>query len=153
MAPETRKIKLNRIAHAYYKYKDIDTAVQFLNDFGFTENKRVGDKIYFRGYGTEPWVVCAAKGDKNEFGGIGFVVETEEDLQYGSETLPKATKIYELEDAPGKGRAVTFYDPVDGFPFHLVYGQEQSPVLEVPLPQDPVNYVSHMCEEIDYRCY
>ncbi|KAI0132411.1 glyoxalase [Xylariales sp. AK1849] len=140
MVEALRKIALKRIAHAYYKYADIDTAVQFLKDFGFTEDKKVGDKTYFRGYGTEPWVVCAIKADKNEFGGIGYVVESEEELQYASETLPKATKIYELEDAPGKGKCVTFFDPVDGFPFHLVYGQETADMLDIPLPHESVNY-------------
>ncbi|KAI1853188.1 hypothetical protein JX265_011469 [Neoarthrinium moseri] len=135
-----RKISLNRIAHAYYKYADIDKAVKFLADFGFTEEKKVGDKIYFRGYGTEPWVICAIKADKNEFGGIGYVVDSEEDLQYASEILPKATKVHVLEDAPGKGKCVTFADPVDGFPFHLVYGQETTDMLDIPLPQEAYNY-------------
>jgi hypothetical protein len=142
MAEAPRKIIIKRPAHAYYKYQDIDTAVQFLKDFGFTEDKQVGDKLYFRGYGTEPWVVCAIKADKSEFGGIGYVVESEEDLQYASEVLPKATKVYELGDAPGKGKCVTFYDPVDGFPMHLVYGQETAPMMDIPLPHEPFNYVS-----------
>ncbi|KAK8105400.1 glyoxalase [Apiospora kogelbergensis] len=144
MASETapRKIVLTRICHAYYKYQDMDRAVKWFNDFGFTEEKRVNgdEKIYFRGYGTEPWVVCAVKADRDEFAGVGYVVESEDDLRHASETLPKATQIYELEDAPGKGKCVTFYDPVDNFPFHLVYGQEGAGVLEIPLPQEPVNY-------------
>jgi hypothetical protein len=136
------KIRLARIAHAYYEYTDFDKAVQFLDDFGFTEAKKVSDnKIYFRGYGTEPWVLCATKSDKDRFGGVGFVVETEEDLKLAQDTLPNATKIYELEEAPGKGKGVTFYDPVDGFPFHLVYGQEEAPMLEKSLGHGAVNYV------------
>ncbi|KAI0006770.1 oxidoreductase [Xylariaceae sp. FL0662B] len=140
-ADSPRKIMLVRIAHVYYKYADMDKAITFLNDFGFTEEKRVSDeKIYFRGYGTEPWVLCAIKADQDEFGGAGFVVENEEDLQYAAETLPKATKVYELTDAPGGGRGVTFHDPVDGFPFHLVYGQQSVDMLDIPLPNEPMNY-------------
>lgn len=56
---------------------------------------------------------------------VGFVVESLEDLEYASETLPGATSIYELKDAPGGGKCVTFYDPVDGWPMHLVRGQEE----------------------------
>jgi hypothetical protein len=41
-----------------------------------------------------------------------------------SRTLPGASKIYELTDAPGGGKCVTFHDSVDGFPFHLVFGQQ-----------------------------
>ncbi|KAI1135023.1 Glyoxalase/Bleomycin resistance protein/Dihydroxybiphenyl dioxygenase [Hypoxylon sp. FL0543] len=138
---EPRKVQLVKITHVYYKYPDIDKAVTFLKDFGFTEEKRVSDeKIYFRGYGTDPWVLCAIKSDKPEFGGAAFVVESEEDLQLAAETIPKATKIYELEDAPGGGKGVTFYDPVDGFPMHLVWGQTPVPMLDIPLPHEPVNY-------------
>ncbi|KAF3024141.1 hypothetical protein E8E14_006660 [Neopestalotiopsis sp. 37M] len=138
------RITLKRIAHAYYKYADLETAIQFLTDFGFSEEKRVSeDKIYFRGYGTEPWVICAIRnpgGQENEFGGVAYTVESEEDLRIASETLPKASKIYELEDAPGGGKCVTFLDPVDGFPFHLVWGQETAHMLDIPLPHEPVNY-------------
>ncbi|OTA64809.1 glyoxalase [Hypoxylon sp. EC38] len=138
---EPRKIQLVKITHVYYKYPDMDKAVAFLKDFGFTEEKRVSDeKIYFRGYGTDPWVLCAIKSDKPEFGGAAFVVESEEDLQLATETIPKASKIYELEDAPGGGKGVTFYDPVDGYPMHLVWGQTPVPMLDIPLPHEPVNY-------------
>lgn len=137
-----RKIIIKRIAHAYYKYADLEKAEQFLRDFGFTEEKRVGEKVYYRGYGTEPWAICVSKGDKDEFGGVGYVVESEEELEYASQTLPKASKIFELEDAPGKGKCVTFPDPVDGFPFFLVHGQEAAQMLDVPLPHEAVNYVS-----------
>lgn len=149
-----RKINLTRIAHAYYKYSDFKKALVFLNDFGFTEEKRVSDdKIYFRGYGTEPWVICAIKADKDEFGGAGFVVDSEEDLQYASETLPKASKIYELTDAPGGGKCVTFHDPVDGYQFHLVYGQESASMLDIPLPQEPTNYVSALSPAGNVNCF
>ncbi|KAF2964324.1 hypothetical protein GQX73_g9244 [Xylaria multiplex] len=104
-----RKIQLVRIAHVYYKYTDLTKATEFLIDFGFSEEKRVkdgngDDKIYFRGYGTEPWVICAIKSDKNEFGGVAFVVESDEDLRLAADTLPKASNVYELVDAPGGGR-------------------------------------------------
>jgi len=44
-------------------------------------------------------------------------------LELASKTLSNASAIYELTDAPGGGQCVTFHDPVDGFPFHLVFGQ------------------------------
>ncbi|KAI2641228.1 Glyoxalase/Bleomycin resistance protein/Dihydroxybiphenyl dioxygenase [Xylaria nigripes] len=139
------KIRLVRIAHVYYKYTDLEKARQFLLDFGFTEAKRVGEegsleKIYFRGYGTEPWILCAVKADKPEFGGAAFVVESEDDLQIAAETLPGASEIYELTDAPGRGRCVTFHDPVDGYPFHLVHGQESAERIEISFTKMPVNY-------------
>ncbi|KAI0482162.1 oxidoreductase [Xylariaceae sp. FL0804] len=141
MAEAPRKIRIVRVAHVYYKYADLAKAAQFLNDFGFTEEKRVGDdKIYYRGYGTEPWLVCATKADTSDFAGAAFAVESEEDLQIAAETLPKATRVYDLTDAPGGGRGVTFHDPVDGYPLHLVFGQQTAPMLDIPLSHGAVNY-------------
>lgn len=139
-APQTdRRIKLVRIAHVFYTHKDIDKAHQFLLDFGLQEDKRVGKDIYYRGTSSEPFVYCARQGDENVFGGAAFVVESEADL-LAAEKLPGASKIYDLVDAPGGGRCVTFYDPVDKFPFHLVYGQKARPD-EKKLPERDFNYV------------
>jgi hypothetical protein len=132
-----RKIKLVRIAHVYYTHKDLEKARQFLDDFGFQEVKRVGTDTYYRGTGSEPFVYCARQGDEDEFGGTAFVVESEEDLEYASQMLPSATKIYELS---GGGRCVTFRDPVDDFPFHLVYGQTPADDVQA-LPQLEFNFV------------
>ncbi|KAL4936476.1 hypothetical protein BDV06DRAFT_204947 [Aspergillus oleicola] len=119
MAP---KIQLVRIAHVLYTHEDIDRARDFLADFGMQETKCIGDKIYFRGTGSEPFVYCARKDQHDEFGGAAFVVESEADLEV-AKSLPGATDIYRLTDAPGGGNCVTFYDPVDNFPMHLVHGQ------------------------------
>src|SRR5438132_259234 len=107
MAEQQPKIRLVRLAHVYYTHVDLEKARQFLLDFGFTVADDRGDTIYFKGYGTEPFVYCAKKGEANEFGGAGFVVESLEDLELGSKTLPKATAI-EDSDAPGGGKRVTF---------------------------------------------
>lgn len=135
-----RRINLVRIAHVYYTHKDIDGARRFLEDFGFVESKRVGNKTFYKGYGQEPFVYCAIEGPESEFGGTGFVVETLDDLQYAAKTIPGASEIYDLVDTPGGGQCVTFYDPVDRFPFHLVYGQE--PLQhETTLPELSFNFV------------
>ncbi len=134
------KINLVRIAHVYYTHTDLDIAHQFLLDFGFTvtSESNDGNTIYFRGYGTEPFVYCATKGEEKAFGGAGFVVESLADLELASATLPNATPILD-SDAPGGGKRVTFYDPVDGFPFHLVWGQ--TPVEKTAhLPELEYNY-------------
>jgi hypothetical protein len=54
----------------------------------------------------------------------------------------KPTEVYELRDAPGGGKCVTFYDPVDGFPFHLVYGQTPVERLDPHFPEVKINFVS-----------
>lgn len=143
--PPAKKIQLVRIAHVYYKHADIDKAKEFMDDFGFYAAKQVGERLYYRGYGTEPFVICIEKAEKNEFGGAAFVVESEEDLHNAAKILPaetKPTEVYELKDAPGGGKCVTFYDPVDGFPFHLVYGQTPVERMDPHFPEVKINFVS-----------
>jgi len=135
------RIKLVRIAHVFYTHKNINRAHQFLLDFGFEEVKRVDKEIYYRGTSSEPFVYCAREGNEDAFGGAAFVVESEHDLVAAKE-LPGATGIYELSNAPGGGRCVTFHDPVDKFPFHLIYGQ-QPHVDEKAFSQLDFNFVSY----------
>ena len=140
-----RKIKLVRIAHAIYQHTDLAPVEKFIADFGFIECARSTtgpERIYYRGYGTEPFVCCIEKADKNAFGGVGFVVESEDDLKHAAATLPGATEIYEMKDTPGGGKCVTFYDPYDGFPFHLVHGQTPVEATEPSFPELKINYVS-----------
>lgn len=117
-----KKISLNRIAHVFYTHANFDAQRQFLLDFGMSIAHESADRIYFRGYGTQPFIYCLSRGTTDEFGGAAFVVDSFADLELATK-LPRATGIYDL-DTPGGGKCVTFYDPVDGFPFHLVYGQE-----------------------------
>ena len=116
-----KKISLNRIAHVFYTHKDYDSQRKFLLDFGFSVAEESADVVYFRGYGTQPFVYCLKRGDEDSFDGAAFVVDSLEDLELATK-LPKATQIYHLK-TPGGGKCVTFYDAADNFPFHLVYGQ------------------------------
>ncbi|MCJ1458505.1 hypothetical protein MMC28_008878 [Mycoblastus sanguinarius] len=134
-SPKEGKINLKRIAHVYYTHRDSEAQHGFLQDFGFTETKRLNagkdnEKIYYKGYGSEPFLYCSSKGQDNAFGGGAFVVESRADLEYAARTIPTASKIHELVDTPGGGECVTIKDPVDGWPLHLVYGQEQKEVSE-----------------------
>jgi len=137
-----RKIQLNRIANVRYTHKSIIPQHEFLKDFGFTECCRVGKKTYYRGFGEDPWVYCATEGDEDKFGGAGFIVESLEDLEYAASTLPDASAIYELDDAPGGGKCVTFLDPIDRFPMHLIWGQSKVELDNVPkFPKLDFNFV------------
>ena len=130
MSPSAAKQKINlkHIAHVYYTHKNLDAAHQFLLDFGLSPVKRTEDTIYYRGYGTEPFVYCAQKGTEDKFGGTAWVVDSLEDLELAA-SLPGATPIQD-SDAPGGGKKVTFYEPVDGCPWHLVYGQTSVEITE-----------------------
>ncbi len=141
-----KKIQLVRIAHVWYKHADVEAAKQFALDFGFAETAQVGKTTFYRGYGTEPFSLALEASDKDEFGGAAFVVESEEDLVYAADALPKeckATEVHEMTDIPGGGKRVTFYDPVDGFPFHLIYGQTPVEREDRNFPALKYNYVSY----------
>ncbi len=145
MGSSEQRIKLHHIAHVYYKHKDIEPARKFMTDFGFIEADRIGKKTFYRGYGKEPFVIALEASEESEFGGAAFAVESEEELEKAVQILPaeaKATPVHEVTDAPGGGKRVTFYDPVDGFPFHLVYGQTEVELRDPKFPELKVNYVS-----------
>lgn len=135
MTLEYKRIRLVRLAHVYYTHRDLATASQFLADFGFqkrtqTISSKTGQKaIFYHGADAQqPFVYCAREGTEDVFGGAAFVVESREDLEYAAKTLPGASGIVDMdideENPPGGGLRVTFTDPVDGFPFHLVWGQK-----------------------------
>lgn len=143
-----KKIQLVRIAHVWYKHTDIETAKQFALDFGFVETAQTGKTTFYRGYGTEPFALALEESDKNEFGGAAFVVESEEELVHASKSLPKEcrpTEVHEMKDIPGGGKRVTFYDPVDGFPFHLIHGQTLVKQEDPGFPLLQFNFVSYRC--------
>jgi hypothetical protein len=104
-----------------YQHPDLSTITTFLKDFGMQIAKATDDKIYFKGYGSDPYVYYAQKGPKQFLGGT-FEVESYADLEKAA-ALPNATgPITKLEDAPGGGSMVSLVDP-EGFPLNLIYGQ------------------------------
>jgi hypothetical protein len=144
MAP-IQKIPLVRIAHVWYKHENIEAAKKFAQDFGFAETAQIGKTTFYRGYGTDPFSLAVEASNKTEFGGAAFEVETEEDLVRASKILPaecRPTEVHEMKDVPGGGKRVTFYDPVDGFPFHLVHGQTPVAQEDPGFPCLKYNYVS-----------
>lgn len=142
---DSEKVVLVRVAHVYYTHAGFEREHQFLTDFGFTEVSRLNvgksnETIYYRGYGTEPWLYCSRKGEEDAFGGAAFVVESRKDLELATRVIPTASEIWEMKDAPGGGECVTVKDPVDGFEVHLVYGQVQREAEEHHEPR-AFNYV------------
>ena len=52
------------------------------------------------------------------------------ELELAARIVPNASRIYDLEAAPGDGECVTIRDPVDNFQLHLVWGQTQRELSE-----------------------
>jgi hypothetical protein len=117
------KVSITRIAHVNYRYQDLDKAHTFLLDFGLIEVDRRQGRIYYRGYGTDPFVFCAEKANEDEFAGAAFAVDSLEDLELAA-SLCSGSTVQDF-DAPGGGKIVSLRDPTNKFPFHFIYGQRQ----------------------------
>ncbi len=130
---DDQRIRILKTAFITYSHADLTEARKFLLDFGLIiVQERAGKEIFFRGYGSEPFVYVAkqAEGDSTYDGGA-YEVETRIELEKAAK-MPAASTIYSL-DTPGGGEAITLTDPA-GYKIHLVYGQEprvpDSPIRE-----------------------
>jgi catechol 2,3-dioxygenase-like lactoylglutathione lyase family enzyme len=119
---ETKQVQVLRLAHVVYQHPDLEKALSFLYDFGFVEEQRTPDRVYLRGYGTQPYLYIAEKSTdtKRHFRGGYWVVKSLDDLEAAA-ARPGASSV-EDSDAPGGGRVVTLQDP-NGFRVGFVYGQ------------------------------
>ncbi|KAH7014746.1 Glyoxalase/Bleomycin resistance protein/Dihydroxybiphenyl dioxygenase [Ilyonectria destructans] len=118
------KVQLARIGHVYFEHPDLDKFKEFAKDFGFTEEHITRDRIYFRGYGNDPYIYVASrsKDSKPRFRGPAFVAESQEEFDKAAKL--DGAVIDSLDDAPGGGDIVTFNRPDNTF-FHVVFGQKE----------------------------
>ncbi|CAJ2511998.1 Uu.00g076230.m01.CDS01 [Anthostomella pinea] len=125
------KVQLARIGHVYFEHPDLEQFSEFASDWGFVETKRTENRIWYRGYGRDPYVYVASKAkDGNpRFGGAAFVAASEEEFEKAA-LLPGATPS-SLADAPGGGKMITFQRS-DDIQFHVIYGQTEREVEGPP---------------------
>ncbi len=121
------KVQLVRLGHVYFEHPDLNKFAKFARDFGFIEEKRVGDTVYYCGYGRDPYVYVAtkAKSGKPKFMGAAFVARDQTEFDKASR-IPGAT-VKSLDQAPGGGQLITIARP-NGTYVHIVYGQEERKV-------------------------
>ncbi len=118
-----KQVRAVRLAHVVYQHPDLEKALTFLFDFGFVEEHRTSNRVYLRGYGSQPYIHVAERSpdSKRHFRGGYWVVDTLEDLEAAA-AHPSASPITD-SDAPGGGKIVTVEDP-NGYPVGFVYGQK-----------------------------
>lgn len=133
MAP----IRLLKTAFVDYTHNDYDKAKQFYLDFGLEIAEEGENEIFFRGYGSEPYIYRLRRGSAARFGGAAFVVESFPELER-AQSIPGASRIAEL-DGPGGGYIVSLKDP-QGFHVHLVHGQKERIPEALDLQKLVVNY-------------
>lgn len=126
------RIRLLRHAHVHYLHPDLEKAEQFLADFGLAVVKKTATKIYYRGYGPDPFCYIAELSSTGQkaFAGGAFIVDSHEDLVKASK-LPGASPI-EKSTEPGEGDFVILKDP-NAMVVKLIHGQEQvQPIEHLP---------------------
>ena len=118
-----KQVRALRLAHVVYSHPDLERALSFLLDFGFVEEQRTPDRVYLRGYGSQPYLYVVEKSAdaKRHFRGAYWQVDTLEDLEAAA-ARPGASPIEDI-DAPGGGKIVTLQDP-NGFRVGFVFGQQ-----------------------------
>ncbi|KAH8809454.1 Glyoxalase/Bleomycin resistance protein/Dihydroxybiphenyl dioxygenase [Xylogone sp. PMI_703] len=131
------RIRLVKTAFVLYYHQDLLANKQFLLDFGLEVALEGSNEIYFKGYGTEPYVYVSRKAEVSKFGGAAYVVESRRELEK-AENIAGATSITPLA-GPGGGEKVTLTDPA-GHKVHLVHGWTEKPMEPMKLEKLVVNY-------------
>lgn len=120
---EGKKIKVVRLSAVHYQHPQLEKATGFFEDFGFVEARRDDGRIYYRGFGIDPYVYIAEQSPSSKRAFIGgiWTVASREDLQTAA-AHPSASAIQQ-SDAPGGGEIVTLKDP-NGISISFIYGQQ-----------------------------
>lgn len=132
-----------------YRHADINKARRYMEDFNinlaFAGNK--GETFFCGGQGPDAYCDVAEQGDKAEFLGGAFLVESKADLEK-ARSLPGASDI--VSAGPAGGLMITFRDP-DGIPVNLVWGlEERSPKLS-PKEVPDINYPVQKIRKGEFR--
>ncbi|KAL2126132.1 hypothetical protein VTI74DRAFT_1636 [Chaetomium olivicolor] len=132
IANNPSKVQLARPSHIYVDHPNLDEFAKFAVDFGFVEEARTKDCIYYRGYGRDPYCYVASKSKdgKPRFRGAAFVAQSQEEFDKAAKI--EGARVGSIAYAPGGGEIITFNRPDDTY-FHVVFGQKE----REPDPQEP----------------
>ncbi|KAI9736302.1 MAG: hypothetical protein M1834_001188 [Cirrosporium novae-zelandiae] len=119
----SHKVQLDHVAHVHYQHPDLAKTHRFLLDFGLTSVLETPTRIYYSGFGAQPYIYVAEQSPNSDraFVGGAWVVKSYADLELAA-GLPNASEIQEA-DGPGGGKVVIVKDP-NGFEMRLLHGQE-----------------------------
>jgi catechol 2,3-dioxygenase-like lactoylglutathione lyase family enzyme len=126
-------IKATDIAWGRLQSPDLDTAEQFLTDFGMVRADRTSKALYMRGSDPNHHLHVTELGE-SRYIGLAFYAASADDLRAVAR-LPGASGIEHM-DEPGGGTRVRLRDP-DGYQIEIVHGLE--PVAPLVLTRNPLN--------------
>ncbi|KAF2009473.1 Glyoxalase/Bleomycin resistance protein/Dihydroxybiphenyl dioxygenase [Aaosphaeria arxii CBS 175.79] len=115
------KIQLIRLLYTHYQHVNLGAANKFFIDFGLKVVQEDEEKIFYRGFGENPFVYIAEKspGDSKTFVCGGWLVQSKADLERASK-LATGSAIQKFE-GPGGGHFVDLLDP-NGVKIRLHFG-------------------------------
>jgi hypothetical protein len=114
-------VKVTDLAFGRLQSPSLDQAEEFLARFGLVRTARTADCLYMRGTDPSPHCHITHLGP-NKFLGLGFYVESEDDLKKFARA-PGASGIENI-DEPGGGRRVRVTDPL-GYTMEVIHGQRE----------------------------
>jgi hypothetical protein len=136
------KVRVHSLAHVHYQHPDLQAETQFLVDFGFRETQRTSNptRVYYRGFGTQPYIYVAEQSPDSErhFMGATWNVESAHDLDVAASLECAVTGVVKNE-GPGGGSVVTLKDPV-GFAVSFIHGQKLLPELPRTTQDQEINF-------------
>ncbi|KAH7408958.1 Glyoxalase/Bleomycin resistance protein/Dihydroxybiphenyl dioxygenase [Cadophora sp. MPI-SDFR-AT-0126] len=120
---QASKINVLRLGFVHYKHPDLERINKFLEDFGLIKVSQQGSRIYYCGYGVDPYIYIAEQSPSGtrEFVRAAWVVKSAQDLELA--TAEANASPIQTNDSPGGGQIVNIKDP-SNFTVSFIYGQE-----------------------------
>lgn len=119
-------IKATSISYLIWDVKDFDKQAYFLNDFGMLTHSKTSQELYMKGYDGAPYIYYGRKAKKTAFIGIGFSVNSFDNLKTLS---TKTNQPIETLSRPGGGSVVRLTDP-NGVVIEVCFGIEQGEKID-----------------------
>lgn len=133
------RIQLLKTAFVVYNHENLDKAKAFFLDFGLdVAFEKPGKEIYFKGYGSEPYIYVARKAEKSSFEGAAYVVDSLAEFEKALK-VPGAGSVTQLEPGAGGGQQITLTDPF-GHKVHLIWGWQEEKAENMKLEKLVINY-------------
>jgi catechol 2,3-dioxygenase-like lactoylglutathione lyase family enzyme len=126
-------IKVTDLAYGRLRAPDLDTAEEFLTNFGMVRSARTPTTLYMRGTDGSHHLHVTEKGDPG-FVGLAYYAASMEDLKKIA-TAPGASGIESI-DEPGGGKRVRLKEP-NGYQVEVVYGIKK--LKPITVPRQPLN--------------
>ena len=111
-------IKVTDLAYGRLRAPDLDTAEEFLTNFGMVRAARTNTALYMRGTDASHHLHVTEKGDPG-FVGIAYYAASLDDLKKVAKA-PGASGVEDI-DEPGGGKRVRLKEP-NGYQIEVVYG-------------------------------